>query len=147
MRSAIITIGELSKRTGVHIETIRYYERVKLLPDPPRSRGNRRLYDENHLKRLTLIARARELGFSLGEIRALLALADAGNFTCDEMRTLTLDHLESVRAKIANLQRLEVMLADVASKCRSGKAPDCPILDALYDTGRRSLFSLSSLSD
>lgn len=132
MLEQAITIGALSKRTGVHIETIRYYERVGLLPDPPRTAGGHRAYGENHLKRLTLVARARDLGFSLREVRALLALAEDGAFTCEEMRALTLDHLASIRAKIADLKRLEATLAEVSAKCRGGSTPDCPILDTLH---------------
>ena len=134
MRGRTISIGELSRGAGVNIETIRYYERVALLPDPPRTDGGHRAYDEIHLKRLTLIARARELGFSLREIRALLALADGGDFSCEEMRALTLDHLSAVRAKIADLVRLETLLDEVSSKCSGGSTPDCPILDALYES-------------
>lgn len=138
MRDASIAIGELSKRTGVHIETIRYYERVGLLPDPPRTAGGHRVYGESHLKRLTLIARARDLGFSLREVRALLATAESGSFTCDEMRAMTLDHLASIRAKIADLKRLEATLAEVSAKCRGGSTPECPILDTLYGTANRT---------
>jgi len=133
LRGSGISIGQLSRATGIHIETIRYYERIGLLPNPPRSRGGHRAFDENHLKRLTFIARARDLGFPLREIRALLSLAERDSFTCDEMRDLTLDHLASIRAKIDDLERLEATLEEVSSKCRGGSTPECPILDALYE--------------
>ena len=127
-----IPIGPLSRRTGIHIETIRYYERIGLVPDPPRTSGGHRAYDEGHIKRLTLIARARELGFSLKEIRALLALGDDGDLSCDQMRALTLDHLTTIRTKIDDLTRLEALLEDVSAKCKGGTTPDCPILETLY---------------
>ena len=132
MSAGEITIGPLSRITGVHIETIRYYERIGLIPEPPRTSGGHRTYDEEHIKRLTLIARARELDFSLGEIRALLALGDDGDLNCDQMRTITLDHLSTIRAKIADLTRLKALLEDVSAKCKGGTTPDCPILETLY---------------
>ena len=132
MSTAALTIGPLSRKTGVHIETIRYYERIGLIPEPPRTAGGHRSYDEGHIKRLTLIARARELGFSLGEIRALLALGDGGDLSCDQMRAITLDHLATIRAKIDDLTRLEALLEDVSAKCKGGTTPDCPILETLY---------------
>ena len=134
MASANFTIGELSRATGVNIETIRYYERVDLLPEPPRSRGGHRLYEEEHVKRLQLIARSRELGFPLSEIRALLVLGDRDALTCDEMLKHTRQHLSSIRAKINDLQRLEALLQSVSRECRGGDTPECPILDALYRT-------------
>src|SRR3546814_908405 len=77
-------IGTLSGRTGVNIETIRYYERIGVMPKPPRSVGGQRVYDAGHLKRLAFIRRSRELGFSLDEIRALLRLVDGGDYPCGE---------------------------------------------------------------
>ena len=79
-------IGQLSRRSGVNIETIRFYERVGILPKPPRSQGGHRLYDEAHEKRLHFVRRSRELGFSLDEIRGLLRLVDGGRYTCSEVR-------------------------------------------------------------
>src|SRR6266566_2858215 len=99
-RSAEIQIGELSRRTGCNIETIRYYERIGLLPRPPRSASRYRLYDTGDIHRLTFVRRARELGFSLDEVRALLALsADSGKQTCIEARELAAAHLADVQSK------------------------------------------------
>ncbi len=128
-----VGIGALSEQTGVKIETIRYYEREGLLPSPPRTSGGHRSYSEDHLKRLTFIRRSRELGFSMAEIRELLALVDGGSYTCGEIKTLTLDHAQSVRSKITDLQRMEKMLVEIASGCAGGTVPDCPIIDALLD--------------
>ena len=126
-------IGALSERSRVKIETIRYYEREGLLPSPPRTSGGHRSYREDHLKRLTFIRRSRELGFSMAEIRDLLALVDGHSYTCGEVRALTLEHAESVRSKISDLQRMERMLVEIASGCKGGTVPDCPIVDALLD--------------
>ncbi len=132
-RGSILTIGALSRRTGVNIETIRFYERASILPKPPRSTGGHRIYGEDHLKRLNFVRRSRKLGFSLEEVRGLLKIVDGGRYTCSEVKAITLDHLADVRRKIADLRRLERTLADVAGKCRGGKVPDCPVIDALFD--------------
>ncbi len=129
-----ITIGGLSKRTRVNIETIRYYERIGVLPAPPRTSGGHRLYGEDHLKRLTFVRRSRELGFPLEEVRGLLRMVDGDGYTCDEVKVLTLDHLAEIRGKIADLRRLEKVLKDMAAQCEGGSVPDCPIIDALFDT-------------
>jgi MerR family mercuric resistance operon transcriptional regulator len=126
-----IAIGALSERTGVNIETIRYYERIGLLPAPPRSAGRHRLYGEPHRQRLVFIRRARELGFSLDEVRALLGLGGGHDMSCGEVRTLTQHHIAATRDKVRDLKRLERTLSDLAAQCKADKVPDCPILDAL----------------
>ena len=126
------TIGALSRRTGCKVETIRYYERIGLLPPPPRSAGGQRHYGEDGLKRLTFIRRSRELGFSLEEVRGLLRLVDGGGYTCAEVRAITLGHLAEVRAKIADLRRLGRTLESIAAQCEGGTVPDCPIIEALF---------------
>ncbi len=126
-------IGTLSAQTGVKVETIRYYEREGLLPSPPRTAGGHRSYDEDHMKRLTFIRRCRELGFSMNEIRSFLALVDGGAYTCREVKALTLEHTDVVREKISDLQRMERILVEIASRCEGGPSPDCPIIDALLD--------------
>ena len=132
-RGPALTIGALSKRAGVNIETIRFYERIGILPKPPRSEGGHRIYAHDHLMRLGFVRRSRELGFSLDEIRGLLRLVDGGRYTCAEVKAITLDHLADVRRKITDLRRLERTLAGVAGKCRGGKVPDCPVIEALFD--------------
>jgi len=128
-----IPIGALSKRTRVNIETIRYYERSGVLPPPPRTQGGHRAYDEDHLKRLNFVRRSRELGFSLDEVRQMLGLVDGGDATCDQVRHMTLEHLADVKAKIADLRRMERTLKDTAARCAGDQTPDCPIIDALFD--------------
>ena len=125
-------IGALAKESAVNIETIRYYEKIGVMPKAPRSAGGYRLYAPEHLERLTFIRRGRELGFSLDELRELLRLVDGGTCTCAEVRALTLDHVVSIREKIADLKRLERVMTLVASQCSGRKIPDCPIIDALF---------------
>ena len=127
-----LTIGTMSKRTGCNIETIRYYERIGLLSPPVRSAGGHRQYDEPTVRRLTFIRRSRQLGFSFEEVRGLLGLVDGGDYTCGEVRSLTLDHLEEVRTKLSDLRRMEVVLKEMAAQCDGGTVPDCPIIDALF---------------
>jgi MerR family mercuric resistance operon transcriptional regulator len=126
-----LTIGALSVRTGVNIETIRYYERIGILPAPPRSRGGHRLYGGEHLTRLVFIRRSRELGFTLQEIRTVLGLISGRSHPCAEVRAVALQHLTQIRAKIADLQRVERTLAETIDRCTGGSVPDCPIVDAL----------------
>jgi MerR family transcriptional regulator, mercuric resistance operon regulatory protein len=131
-RAETFPIGALSRRTGCNIETIRYYERIGLLPAPPRGEGGHRRYGRGHLKRLTFVRRSRELGFTLGEIRHLLALVDGRGTTCAEVKAITLDHLAEVRRKIADLRCLERVLRDMAARCDGGEVPECPVVDALF---------------
>jgi MerR family mercuric resistance operon transcriptional regulator len=128
--TSAIQIGELSRRTGCNIETIRYYERIGLLPAPPR-RGRYRSYGREDVTRLGFVRRARELGFTLGEVRALLGLAVGGQNSCTEVRELAASHLKDVRARIADLKRMERVLADSVQACDVGQDPGCPLLDAL----------------
>ena len=125
-----LTIGALSERSGVNIETIRYYERADLLPAPPRTQGGHRIYGGDSLRRLVFIRRGRELGFTLDEIRNLLGLMRGGH-PCGEVQAVALAHLTHVRAKIADLRRMERTLAATVARCEGGNAPECPILDAL----------------
>lgn len=129
-----LSIGALSKDTGVNIETIRYYERIGVMPAPERSAGGFRKYREAHLKRLNFIRRGRELGFSLADLRGLLRLVDGHAYTCARVRALTLQHLAETRGKITDLRRLERVIADMAAKCTGRRVPDCPIIDALFET-------------
>lgn len=125
-----MTIGALAKRTAVNIETIRYYERAGVLPLPPRSASGYRLYDQASLKRLKFVKRSRELGFTLNEVRALLALVDGGAL-CGEVRELTLRHVAQIRVKVRDLQRMARTLQATADRCLGDDAPECPIIEAL----------------
>jgi len=123
--------AELARRTGCNLETIRYYEKIGMMPDPPRTGTGYRVYDERHVSRLRFILRARELGFAIEEIRGLLDLVDGGTQTCAEVKERTERHLADVRAKIADLRRIEKVLAQTASKCSGEDVPECPVLEAL----------------
>jgi MerR family transcriptional regulator, mercuric resistance operon regulatory protein len=127
-----LKIGALSKQADCNIETIRYYERIGLLPLPPRTHGGYRLYGLEHLKRLNFIRRARELGFTLHEVRALLKLADDRSQSCGEVRTLATAHLDDVRAKIADLRAMERVLKELIARCETGTLPECPLIEALF---------------
>ena len=126
------TRGVIAKRTGVNIETVRYYERIGLLPAPPRSEGGHRMYNEDLLRRLHFIRRSRELGFTLDEVRGLLRLVDGGDYTCGEVEALTTAHLGEVRRKLADLKRLEKVLREMISRCEGGEVPECPVIEALF---------------
>ncbi len=131
-QSAGMQIGELARQSGCNVETIRYYERVGLLPAPPRSAGRYRLYDSPDVRRLAFVRRARELGFTLDQVRALLALsAKDGRDACAEVHNLAAEHLTEVRARIADLRAMERILADAVRRCAAGELPGCPIIDAL----------------
>src|SRR5438094_6384381 len=134
-RSGRIAIGRLAKHTGTNIETIRYYERVGLWPAPARSAGGYRLYGTEHLKRLNFVRRARGLGFSIGEVRTLLRLAHERKRPCAEVRVVAEAHLRDVRAKIADLKRMERVLKATVARCAEGRRVDCPLIEALYRNG------------
>ncbi|HBR40719.1 MAG TPA: MerR family transcriptional regulator [Sulfitobacter pontiacus] len=123
--------AELARRTGCNLETIRYYEKTGMMPDPPRTASGYRVYDEAHVSRLRFILRARELGFSIYGIRGLLDLVDGGTQTCAEVKERTERHLADVRAKIADLKRIEKVLAGTAAQCSGEEVPECPVLEAL----------------
>lgn len=123
--------AELARRTGCNLETIRYYEKTGMMPDPPRTTSGYRVYDDSHLSRLRFILRARELGFSIEQIRGLLDLVDGGTQTCAEVKERTDRHLADVRAKIADLKRIEKVLAATAAQCSGEDVPECPVLEAL----------------
>jgi len=130
-RAENLAIGKLSHLSGVNIETIRYYERIKMLPSPPRTASGRRVYDSTHLRTLAFIRRARELGFSIEEIRALMRLGGPEKATCREVREIAAHHLEDIRAKLDDLKKLERLLARTVAQCSGTSAPDCPVLDIL----------------
>jgi MerR family transcriptional regulator, mercuric resistance operon regulatory protein len=130
-RAGTWSIGELSGMTGVNIETIRYYERIKMLPAPRRSGNGRRVYGPTDVRALAFIRRARELGFSLEEIRALLRLGGPGKASCGEVREIAARHLGDIRSKIGDLRKLERLLADTVARCSGTTAPECPVLDIL----------------
>ena len=125
-----LSIGRLAERTGVKVETIRYYERIGIMPQPDRTESGHRRYGPGHAARLRFIKRSRELGFPLDDVRSLLGLEDRPP-SCAEVHDVAVRHLGSVRKRIADLRALERTLARAADDCALGDAPDCPVIDAL----------------
>jgi DNA-binding transcriptional MerR regulator len=126
------SIGELSKATGVKVVTIRYYEHVKLIPAPPRTEGNYRIYRREHLHRLQFVRRCRDLGFTHGELRDLLRFSVQSRRKCSGVDRITENHLREIEAKIADLQRLAEQLRRIKDGCPGkGRIADCRILAAL----------------
>jgi MerR family mercuric resistance operon transcriptional regulator len=134
-RAESLSIGELSKRAGVNIETIRYYERIKMLPAPGRSASGRRIYGPAEARILAFIRRSRDLGFTLEEVRALLALGGPERAPCADVHKIASAHLANVRKKLSDLVKLESILAETVAQCSDGATPDCPVLGIL-DAGR-----------
>lgn len=130
-----LTIGEMGKATNTKIETIRYYERIGLLPKPPRTSGNYRNYGQSELGRLSFIRRSRDLGFSLDQVRALLSLSDDRNCDCAGVDRIAKEHLLEVDRKLADLTALRRELKAVIDSCDGGIVADCRIIDALGPMG------------
>lgn len=130
------SIGEVSVSSGVQIETIRYYERIGLMPRPARTANQRRRYDGKAVDQLVFIRRARELGFSISEIRTLIGLSSVKR-SCADVHALTVGHLDDVRRKIADLRKIERTLKQTAERCARGSSSECPIIDALSHSRNR----------
>ena len=128
-------IGEAAAASGCHIETIRYYERVGLLPAPARTEGGYRQYTDGQVQRMRFITRGRELGFSLDEIRSLLALADDESLSCGDVDRLARQHLEEIRVRVRELNRMVRELERTITGCQGGRRAQCTILDALRAPG------------
>jgi MerR family mercuric resistance operon transcriptional regulator len=126
-----VPISALAEQTGSNIETIRYYERIGVMPEPDRTSGGHRFYTPDQIKRLRFIRRTRELGFTLDEIRNLLRLVDEHSYTCDDIRDIVSAHLAKMREKIKDLRRLEKSLREMVATCDRGAVPECPILEVL----------------
>lgn len=127
-----LTIGALSSETGVNIETVRYYERISLIPPPKRTAGGRRVFAPDDVQRLNFVRRARELGFSIKDIRSLLAVGKGGR-GCKDAYAVAVRHRDAVRANIRDLRRLERTLTKAAELCSRGASPDCAIIDTLIE--------------
>ena len=126
-------IGELSRATGTNVETIRYYERIGLLPKPQRTEANYRNYAPAHVERLNFVRHARGLGFDIVDIRSLLDLADQPDRDCAEADRIATGHFAAVERKIGKLEQLRKELASMIQQCRGGQISDCRIMGALGD--------------
>jgi len=133
------SIGELASATDTKVETIRYYERIGLLPKPRRTAGNYRSYEPDHLGRLSFIRRARDLGFSIDQVRNLLDLADHRDRSCETVDAIACEHLAEVDRKIADLKSLRRELDAIIRQCSHGTIAECRILDALAPRRSRQL--------
>ena len=131
-RKMDLTRGRLAAETGCNGETIRYYEKIGLMPNPPRTDAGYRIYDQTDVRRLSFIMRLRALGFALAEVRSLLELVDSDAYSCAEVLTITNAHLETVHEKLSDLKKMERSLSRVAAKCSGDDVPECPIIDDLY---------------
>ncbi len=128
-------IGELARRTGVRVETIRWYEKMGLIDPPPRSAGNYREYDAAALARLSFIRRGRDLGFSLEQIETLMNLTRDPKADCAEVDAIAREHLTAIERKIADLLALRRQLSTVLDSCAGGTIGNCNILEALSPDG------------
>lgn len=124
-------IGELARATDTKVETIRYYERIGLLPEPERTAGNYRSYSPDDLGRLSFIRRARDLGFSIEQVRELLNLSDQKDRSCETVDIIAREHLDEVDRKISDLKILRRELGSLIRQCQHGTIADCRIIDAL----------------
>ena len=135
----MLTIGRLSAATGVKVPTIRFYESVALLPAPPRTASDRRLYDDAAVRRLSFIRHARNLGFPLEAIRALLDLSAHPEQPCDQADEIVAQQLAEVDRKIAQLSALREELARMAHPCRGGRVADCRVIESLAEAPPRGV--------
>lgn len=132
-RAPTFSAGQLSAQSGVNVETIRYFERIGLIPQADRTTHGHRRFNIGHLQQLNFIRRSREMGFSQDEVRSLISLANDGSKSCAEIKIIADANLHIIRRKILGLRRLEKLLADASSRCGNGKKPQCPVIEALQD--------------
>ncbi len=131
-------IGELANASGVGVETVRFYEREGLLPEPPRTGGGYRVYDADAVRRIRFILRAKELGFTLAETRELLDLRVTDPTACDDVEATARAKIADVAARIQELERIRTVLGDLVRACAGNeRTGECPILDSLADEPKR----------
>lgn len=124
-------IGELASATATKVETVRYYEKIGLLPPPARTSANYRAYGSEHLARLSFIRRARDLGFTLGAVRELLTLSDDKTQSCEAVDSIARVHLAEIDGKIGDLSAMRAGLDRAIGSCRQGKIADCKMIETL----------------
>ena len=131
-----VPIGEAARQSGVKVPTIRYYEEIGLLPAPPRTQSNRRHYAAADLRRLAFIRHARELGFEIGAIRALLTLQDDPGQPCATADTIAKARLAEVEQRIRSLSALKAELELMVEGCSHGHVANCRVIEVLADHGK-----------
>jgi MerR family mercuric resistance operon transcriptional regulator len=132
MENVSMRRGELARQTGCNVETIRYYEKIGLMPEPSRTDAGYRQYQAEHERRLRFIMRGRELGFVIDDLRSLLDLVDRSAVSCGDVEKLAKRHLVAVREKISDLRRMERILSKTLKSCSGDNVPDCPLIDTLF---------------
>jgi MerR family mercuric resistance operon transcriptional regulator len=134
-----MTTGKLAKKAGVNVETVRYYEREKLIPEPPRNSSGYRQYSSKDLKRLKFIKSAQKLGFSLKEISELLSLKANSKSACHEVRIMAEEKITLIEDKIKDLEQMKNILVDLTDDCIKAKDSDnCPIIDIINKNPQKS---------
>jgi MerR family transcriptional regulator, mercuric resistance operon regulatory protein len=130
------SIGQLAKESSCKVETVHYYEKIGIMPEPLRTEGRHRVYALSHVKRLNFIRRSRELGFKIEQIKDLLKFIDEPNHYCGEVRAMAMQQARIVQDKINDLQRLQSALNEMVTQCKgsNNSIDDCPIVDALFTT-------------
>lgn len=128
-----LKIGQVAKSASVNIETIRYYERLKLIPKPERTESGYRVFAPDVVQRIRFIKRSQDLGFTLAEIQELLALTESGERTCKQVREFATQKLKEIELKIQDLQNIQSALQDLLSKCAEGENSVCPIIERLQE--------------
>lgn len=123
--------ASLAMNANVNMETIRYFEKIGLMPNPPRTRAGYRTYSTDHLRRLKFIRRSKELGFTNSEVSALLNMVD-GTYVCDDVKEIALSHTSLITEKIKDLAKMKDALEDMAAKCSGGNTPNCAIVEKLF---------------
>jgi len=131
------SIGQLAQKANCKVETVHYYEKTGLMPEPPRTEGGHRSYDIRHVKRLNYIRRSRELGFSIEQIKELLKFIDEPDHYCGEIKAMAMLQAREVQQKINDLEKLKIALNDMVRQCKGNNLSidNCPIIDALYVEG------------
>ena len=134
MQKQFFSIGKLAKQANCKVETVHYYEKTGLMPEPPRTEGGHRVYALEHAKRLNFIRRSRELGFSIEQIKELLRFIDEPDHYCGEVKAMAMQQARVVQQKINDLERLKTGLNQMVAQCKGQgySVEDCPIIDALY---------------
>lgn len=139
MRASVsLTIGDLARRTGTKVNTIRFYEEIRLMPPAARTAGGRRTYREDDFRRLSFIRHGRELGFSIEEVRSLIALSEQPDQDCKEAARLARRHLHGIGERIAQLEKMRMDLERVANSCDGGRVAQCGVIDAIADIGQET---------
>jgi MerR family transcriptional regulator, mercuric resistance operon regulatory protein len=134
MNTSHFSIGEIAKSANCKVETVHYYEKTGLMPEPSRTEGGHRIYSLSHLKRLNFIRRSRDLGFTIEQVKNLLKFIDEPDHYCGEVKAMAMLQTRVVQDKIDDLQRLKIALEEMVSQCKvdNYSIEQCPIIDALY---------------